>query len=109
LEYTLNRCCDFVRKSAGSSIKTILTAHKGDLTVVGDLVQDAKINKKQKILLEGLGVQVEQLSDAEVALAFRCWDRLTEQQRQALAENGKNVVYTQEQQEILRKYDKCRA
>lgn len=51
LEYNLEKLERFVYKQAGSSIKTLLKVHQGDISRFLDNVESAKLNDAQKALL----------------------------------------------------------
>lgn len=54
-EYTLERVMKYVRKNCSSSLRTVMLASKGDVTEILKIIDDAKINRKQEVVLSQLG------------------------------------------------------
>lgn len=53
-QYTLERVTNYLTKYSGSSLKTYMIAHGGDLTDLLEAVKHCKLNNKQKLMLAEL-------------------------------------------------------
>lgn len=89
-EYTLERCYKFVKKSAASSLKTMMMASGGDVSGIVDIIVPAKLNRKQELLLNQLDVDKTAMSDALMQLATRNFDQLSLEQQQFIIDHKKD-------------------
>jgi DNA relaxase NicK len=55
MEYNLGNVLDYVQNQCSSSLKTLMMAYEGDFTKILDMIENAKLSKKQKMLLETIG------------------------------------------------------
>jgi len=56
LEYNLSSLLEYVEQQCSSSLKTLTLAYDGDISIILEMMEKAKINKKQKMLLESLRI-----------------------------------------------------